>query len=105
MKKRNIEEINKIISGCLKEKSVRHEMLDGCLNRISLTDSEVELKEMYIFSTLYLQQLYNAKLRLLKMEAYKKEHKDCLEWNKERLFEEEEEKEEMEDNYIILQEI
>ena len=70
------EEVCKIISKCLREKLVRREMLEGCLNRISLTDSEVELKEMYIFSILYLQQLYSTKLRLLKMENKRKSPPD-----------------------------
>lgn len=72
----DLKELNNEIYKCGNEIDNKNEMLKGCICRIFLTDSEVELKEMYIASMHYLQQMYDSKLKMLKYEAYKEGKED-----------------------------
>ena len=67
----NLKELDNEIYKYREEMDIKNEMLKGCVCRIFLTDSEVELKEMYIASIYYLYQMYNSKLKMLKCETYK----------------------------------
>jgi len=64
----------KVISDCIHSRENTYSLLQGVINRLHISDDEKELLSLYRFGTIYLNELFQSRMReLTALERLKQE--------------------------------